>query len=492
VKPESCAPRWPAPRAGGGSRAAAALLAVLALPTACVHYTPRPRPPEGAARVFAARRLDAPGLRAALDAQLPGRRGDWPRQEWDRADLLVAMLYFNDTLAEARAAADVAGAGRATARERPNPVMELELEYANQHDGSPLWLWAILPVLPLDVGARRSARIALADLAAQRALYELAEAIWKARSTMRRALADLLITGQQVTLLEAVHTEREAQLTMARRRLEAGEASRGDLDRLVADALQDEQQLHDARRRASLARSALAQAIGVPVAALEGLRFSWAGLEEPPEVDAQRLAGWRADALLARADVHSAVVGYSQAEQSLRLEVAKQYPDWQIGPSYTWDHGVHRPEMFLYFPLPIMNQNRGAIGEAEARREQAGAALEATVAGAYQEIDESIRQWHLAEARLGEARGPVLEAAQSIYAQTARGFAAGANDRSEMAAASVARTLAQLQVLEAARTAQDSLATLEDALRRPLEGPELGLAAVLGAKPPVHAAEVKR
>jgi hypothetical protein len=40
-------------------------------------------------------------------------------------------------------------------------------------------------------------------------------------------------------------------------------------------------------------------------------------------------------------------------------------------------------------------------------------------------------------------------------------------------AARIARTLSELQVLDAVRAEQDALAGLEDALRRPLDGPEL-------------------
>jgi CRISPR system Cascade subunit CasA len=321
-------------------------------------------------------------------------------------------------------------------------------------------------------------------LSAQRAGYDFAELTWKQRSALRRAAADLLITQREITLREIVNTDRRAQLDMARQRLEAGAATRGDLDRLVRDALQDEQQLHDARRRASLARSALAVTVGVPVTALESLKLGWQQLDDPPGVDAPRLERWRDDALLARADVHSAVLAYSMAEQALRLEVARQYPDVHLGPAYTWDHGIRRYQFNLGLTLPLLNRNAGAIGEAEGRREEAGAHLEATVASAWQEIDEAIRQWQLARARLAEARGPVYDAAQHIYAQTARGFDAGANDRTELVAARVAQTLAELQVLDAVRSAQEALATLEDALRRPLEGPELTLAATL-ASPPV-------
>ena len=453
-----------------------------ALLSACVHYTPRPRPPERIAVGFTQRTLSDPQLRALLERQLPARA--WPRPQWDRADLLVAMLYFNDGLAAGRASARVATAGTRTAREHPNPTVTLMSEYANQHDGAPLWLWAVVTDWLLDAGARRGARIALADLAAQRAGYDLAELTWKQRGALRRAAADLLITEREIALRETVNTDRQAQLDMARRRLEVGAASRGDLDRLVRDALQDEQQLHDARRRASLARSALAVAVGVPVKVLAGLKLGWEQLDDPPAVDALQLERARDEALLARADVHGAVVAYGTAEQALRLEVARQYPEVHLGPAYTWDHGIRRYQFNLGLTLPLMNRNAGAIGEAEARREEAGAHLEATVALAWQEIDEAIRQCQLARARLTEVRGPVYDAAQRIYAQTARGFDAGANDRTELVAARVAHTLAELQVLDAVRTAQEALATLEDALRRPLEGPELTLTATL-APPPV-------
>jgi outer membrane protein, heavy metal efflux system len=457
----------------------------------CIHYVPRPLPPERVVATFSARGLDDPQLRAALDAKLPARARDWPRPAWDRADLLVAMLYFNDAVAEGRATLGVVSAGRRTARERPNPTIALLTEYANehnqltefasQHGGAPLWLLGLTPDIPLDVGARRSARIAVADLTAQQALYGFMETVWKERAALRRALLDVLMTEREMALLEKVGSDRQAQLEMARRRLEEGVASRGDLDRLVADAVTDEQRLHDARRRLSAARSALAATIGVPVAALDSVSLSWEGLEQPHDVDPDLIARWRDEALLARADVHSAVVGYSIAEESLRLEVAKQYPQVHIGPAYTWDHGIRRVQFNLSLELPVLNQNQGAIGEAEARRKQAGARLEGAIAAAYQDIDEAIRQWQLALGRVADARGPVYDAAQRIFSETERGFEAGSNDRTELVAARVARSLAELQISDAVRTAQEALASLEDALRRPLEGPEINIAATLTA-----------
>src|SRR4029077_1635949 len=119
----------------------------------CVHYSPRPLPPGRIAVTFSDRKLDDPRLRAALDAKLPARVGKWPRQSWDRADLLVAMLYYNDAIAEGRATLGVVTAGRRTARERPTPTIAFLTEYANegnqltqyasQNGGAPLWLWGL-------------------------------------------------------------------------------------------------------------------------------------------------------------------------------------------------------------------------------------------------------------------------------------------------------------------------------------------------------------
>jgi cobalt-zinc-cadmium efflux system outer membrane protein len=472
----------------------AVVAGIVAVVTAagCVHYSPRPLPPEQLVASFADRRLDDPRLREFLDAHLPARSGQWPRPGWDRADLLLVMLYFNDAVAEGRAGFQLVAAARRTARERPNPNVTLLTEYANEenqlteyanlHGLASLWLFGLTPDIPLDVGTKRTARIAVADLTAEQARYDFMEVVWKERVALRRALVDLLMTQREVSLLETVRTDREAQLEMARRRLEAGAASHGDLDRLVADAVADEQRLHDARRRVSAARSALASSMGVPVAAVESLSLRWEKLEEP-QVDQSLLTRWREEALLARADVHSAVVGYSVAEEALRLEVAKQYPQVHVGPGYTWDHGIHRLQFNLSMEVPILNQHQGAIGEAEARREQAGARLEAAVETAYGEIDEAIRQWRLALERVADARGAVYEAAQRIYEDTERGFDAGNNDRTELVAARVARSLAELQILDAVRTAQEALAALEDAMRRPLEGPEIDAASTLVMRP---------
>src|SRR5579859_4067495 len=94
--PESLPPRRASAR---GHRLALAMALTFTL-AGCIHYSPRPLPPERVAGDFAHRRLEDSQLQAALNAKLPARAGNWPRARWDRADLVAVMLYFNDAVAE--------------------------------------------------------------------------------------------------------------------------------------------------------------------------------------------------------------------------------------------------------------------------------------------------------------------------------------------------------------------------------------------------------
>lgn len=70
---------------------------------------------------------------------------------------------------------------------------------------------------------------------------------------------------------------------------------------------------------------------------------------------------------------------YEVFEQSLRLEVRRQYPDLTIGPGYGREDGNDQWLLGVSLPLPILNANRRAIAEARAARDAAGARVESVL-----------------------------------------------------------------------------------------------------------------
>src|SRR5262249_54268493 len=134
------------------------------------------------------------------------------------------------------------------------------------------------------------------------------------------------------------------------------------------------------------ARAALAAAIGTSTAALEAIEVAY-DLDAPP-AGLEELGGEaRRSALLGRSDLLAMLAEYDAAEQDLRLELAKQYPDLHVGPGYEFDQGANKWGLALSLELPVLSQNQGAIDEAVARRAEVAVRFEARQAQVIREVD---------------------------------------------------------------------------------------------------------
>ena len=67
---------------------------------------------------------------------------------------------------------------------------------------------------------------------------------------------------------------------------------------------------------------------------------------------------------------------YEEAEETLRLEVARQYPDLTLGPLLESDEGRSKVGLLGGLPIPLWNANQKRIAEARVERELARAAFE--------------------------------------------------------------------------------------------------------------------
>ena len=140
--------------------------------------------------------------------------------------------------------------------------------------------------------------------------------------------------------LSAHEVETLAQVVrLFQQRVKAGGASQPELY-LAQGSLQAARlKLIEAVARMSVDRNALSAALGVPVRALDGAVSSWLGFDSPPgqhslsPTEIQRLA------LLNRIDLRRQLAQYAAADEALRLEIAKQYPDIDIAGGYSWEGG---------------------------------------------------------------------------------------------------------------------------------------------------------
>jgi outer membrane protein TolC len=149
------------------------------------------------------------------------------------------------------------------------------------------------------------------------------------------------------------------------------------------------------------------------------------------------------------------------------LEVAKQRPDFHLGPGYQWDQGENKWSVALTFELPLFNHNQGPIAEAEARRREAAAQFFAVQAQALGEIDAAIGAQQVATDALAQVRRLQTEIARQADA-TERRLRAGGADQVDVLAAQLERATVDLAAIEAEAQIASSAGQLENALQVPL------------------------
>lgn len=438
---------------------------------ACVSYRAQPLHPRQSARTFAARRLDSPALRNAVTKLLPQPPAQWPPPQWTRADLLAVALADNPHLAVARATVGRALAHQITAGEAPNPTIGLQSEYA-LHDIP--WLYGITFELPLRSPTLRRLAISQAQIASSRERWALMGATWSVRSELTAALSDWQSAQRRGTLLNGLIEDEQQLLKQQRARVAAGEDAPATLVAVQDALLQAQQEQGETRAEAQRAQSDAAGALGLPPQALDSLRIDWPDWGTPPPVSPDVLQDARARALLSRADLSAAIDGYAEAENGLHQAIARQYPQLTVSPGYYWDHGIHKFPFDVDLTLPLFNRNQGEIAEARAGRELAGERMLALQDEIYGQIAGAERAESIARDNENAARQR-LESALEQLRQARLGLQLGAIDQSEQLAARITATRAQIDVLQTQARWQAARDALEDALRVPLSGPELGM-----------------
>ena len=446
-------------------------VAALGMLAGCTTYAPIPLDVPALLAVRRETILDPERVAAAAITIAPG--ADPADGPWNRLTLLAAALVYNPDIEAARSGVVSAEAGARAARVATPATLTLSAEYARDAAAQSPWLLGTALDLPIDRGVRRAARSSVADIAVDLARYAEAEVIWATRMALRRALTDRLIAERRAAGFRVVADLRERQLAAVERRVDAGEAGRAELDRVRADGAEASRGLIDALAQAKDAQLRIAAAIGLSPEALEGIAPNWTGFDEPVSDLGETLdPEIRSQAILARADVLKALAAYDQAEVELRLEVARQYPALTLSPGYTWERGLVKFPVSLGLALPPLDLNRSAIALAEARRADAGQRLEALLASADAAINSAKAETYAARTALDRIRAVERPTADRLARQADRELTAGAIDRVDWAAAQAGSAQTRLVELDALARVHAADAALEDAVRRPLEGPE--------------------
>ena len=390
-----------------------------------------------------------------------------PPAVWNFELLTVAAMYFHPSLEVARADWAVAQGGDRTAAARLNPTVSAIPGYNfSAANGASPWIPALSFDLPIELAGKRAYRREQARQLTEAARLNIATTAWQVRAGLRGALLDFVAAHGREGRLRGQLALQERIVRSVEQRLQAGAVARTDL--ATAQLARDKTRLDwlESQRLGREARARVAEAIGLPVAALKDIEIS-AELPTPTAADGITAAAAREQALIGRADVLAALANYQASQAALQLEIAKQYPDLHLGPGYQFDQGDHKFTFGLTAELPLLNQNQGPIAEARARREAAAARFKALQARVLAELDHARTAQEAAAAQLAALEA--VAASQQKQSEAVLGqIQAGAADPLDRVTAELEAGVTELARWDGQVRLQQARGALEDALQRPL------------------------
>jgi len=437
----------------------------IALLTGCAarRYQAAPIVPTETASMLQSRTLSNAGLQTFLQKNLAQPERAAPPNTWDVGTLWLAAQYFNPGLEAARGRVAETKAAIVTAGARPNPTLNIA-------PGIPSpYLLTLDFAVPIETAGKRGYRIKSARSLDQAAEFDLADTVWKERTGVRAALLDYLLASQNLDVLRSEEQIRVEQVNLLEQRFAVGEIPRPDFDLARIELSKAHLAIRAAEGLVGQAKAALAATIGIPVAALQGIRFSWSNLDSPPSLESLSPQQVQRDAVVNRLDVRRALAQYAAAEADLQIEIAKQYPDVAIGPGYTYEEKNNFFTLGVSTTLPIFNRNQGPIAEAEARRKGVATAFLGKQTQVIAESEQALALYDAALKEFAEADTSLRTLQEQQERMTRRAIDVGEQDRLSLNGVQIESAVLARGRLDALGRAQRALGQLEDSVQRPLE-----------------------
>lgn len=436
--------------------------------TGCVRFADKPLSAAASAARLETRSLSDTNFKAFLETNLQHTFTEWPLTNWDFRALTLAAFYFHPSLDVARAQWAVARGGETTAGARPNPVLGVTPGYnTDSPHGVSAWFPSVTLDIPIETAGKRGYRLAHAEQMSEVARLNISIAAWQVRSGVRAALVEYSAARQRAGLLAANVALQQQLLETQQQRLAAGFIAPAEISPARIALLKLRGELADSKRQAVEARGKIAESLGLPLRALDGVEFAF-DLNQVP--DALLLsADTRREALQGRADVLAALADYAASQSALQLEIARQYPDLHFNPGYQYDQEENKWTLGFSVELPVLYRNQGGIAEARARREESAAKFLALQTKVISEIDRALLARQAALEQLRQI-DELAQAQREQLAQTESAFRAGGADRLEVANARMEAAGVEINHLDALLKKQQATGLLEDALQRPFDG----------------------
>jgi len=380
---------------------------------------------------------------------------------WTLKDLMVVAETMHPALKLAiaekkslEAAIDVANA--------PNPLgIGVDLQRATS-TASPWTAGFSLSAL-IQTANKRGIATQQAQSEFNQSLLRASQLRWQTDSAVSHALLDYHVAAERARTIEQTIALFGTLKELQQKRLNLGEGTTLESIAVQQEIAQLNTQLAEARKQNSTATAALASALGMPLQSLQAIKITpWA----PQNTELPTLETLTQQTAITHPSVLLELNDYATQEAKLRLALAGQYPDIQLGPGYSYDQGQHKWILGLGITLPV-NGNKPAIRQAQADVDRSIVQVETTQQTVIHALEAAWVACEQSKQILSENR-LMQQQNEAFYSAQQHMFDVGESDRMSLIRAHIQLQLGALALLDSQLTLASDLLHLQDALCAPI------------------------
>ncbi|MFL6286391.1 MAG: TolC family protein [Pyrinomonadaceae bacterium] len=366
------------------------------------------------------------------------------------SDAVSIFLQQNLQLLAARYDIDTAEAEKLTARLRPNPQLnistsDIPLKFTGPLIREQTYDYGVSQTVEL--GGKRSKRIAAADANAELARGVFQTVVWQLTNDLKRKFYTALLADSLLRLAQENQNTFAETLKQTTELYKAGEISGLELKRLEVEKLKFDTDVANSQRDYEVAVRDLRITLGGDYQAMD---VDVAGTLDyrPYDFSPDEL---RADALAARPDLKAAQLGESAAAAAIRLQNALRIPDLTFGAGVEQvPLGTSTFNVGVGITLPLFDRNQGERAKALIDRKRAQTQQQFLTNQISGDVDKALVAFEMQKRRVELYRSGVLTKVDEIQSLTEFALKAGESST--------------LDLLDAIRTRRDTLASYYQAL----------------------------
>ncbi|TXI79909.1 MAG: TolC family protein [Cupriavidus sp.] len=330
---------------------------------------------------------------------------------------LALAAAGNFTLSAAGREVDASEGAIMQARTIPNPELATLVEDTSRSTRTSTALLNI----PIELGGKRSARIAAAERGREAAQAALGGIRADLRAAVIEGFFGVLIAQERVRLATGSVDIAARGTDAAARRVAAGKISPVEETKARVEQANAELELAEATAELQSARQALAALWGNATPRFSEAAGDLDALPSRPAPDALRAALDEAPGIVAGR------VESERRQALINLERSRQYPDMtlSVGAKRENESNRNMAVIGVSIPLPLFDRNQGNLYEAIRRADKAQDEYLATRIRLTNELSMASNQLSVSRASAQTLKGTVLPAAEQAYRAATTGFEAG-------------------------------------------------------------------